>query len=232
MLAIPKAKAVGFAFMQGLPPFTSAVRGFRSDWTTGRGFGFRLRQETGGAGGFRCRNPTNPMSIKTYYSNDQEDFSFDSPESAAEELFSMSEELKPGDIVTVWEGDAVKKKASDYVLPMAVSMTERAWDDVHDFADSWEFTKDEAASIQKAVEKAVDDWADANDMHPEFYSILRSRPIKMRFTNEDGDSEVVEDAEWSKDTLLEESDGLLHSALQTPCSRRRDEMEGTPGSRG
>jgi hypothetical protein len=127
---------------------------------------------------------------KQYYSSDEEDYSHETPQEAAEALWD-SGEPKAGDVVTVWEGDASPKKASYYVPDVLELMQESAYEDGGDWADTWDFTKEQKESMQEAIERAVDAWADANDMHPKFYSILRSRPIKVRFINEDGDCEVV-----------------------------------------
>ncbi len=130
--------------------------------------------------------------MKKVYSNNQEEYCHDSAEEAGEALWNFSES-KVGDIIIVWEGETVRHYAESFVPNMADALTEAAYDEVGEWSDGWEFSKEEAQSLQAAVEKTVEEWADANKMQPDFYSVTDVKEIKVRFVNEEGKCEVVEE---------------------------------------
>lgn len=125
------------------------------------------------------------------YSCDEENFSHSSIEDAAQDLWEGSDDHKVGDIVTIWEGDPVRHTAGGLVPNMADELTERAYDEIGEHSDTWEFSREEEKSLQEAVEKTVNEWADANNMQPRFWGIINTREIKVRFTGENGECEEV-----------------------------------------
>jgi len=129
--------------------------------------------------------------MKKCYSHDEEDFSCDSVEEAAELAWDRNEENKIGDVITLWEGEAVPLSASRFTPPMADYLTERAYEEHGEYAEAWKFSKEEEKSLQDAVDALVDEWATKNNMHPRFYKVTNVQPFQIRFTDEDGGCEVV-----------------------------------------
>lgn len=128
--------------------------------------------------------------MKHYYSIDEENFNLECVEDAAESAWELGDS-NVGDVVTVWDGEVVECVASQFIPNMADDMAERANDVVGDSSYLWEFTKELEQSLQDAVRKAVDDWANKNDMQPKFCEIGKVTPIQIRFTDEDGGFEIV-----------------------------------------
>lgn len=124
------------------------------------------------------------------YSCNEDEYYHTSIEDAVEDLWNGGQ-YEIGEVATIWEGDPDLKTASHFTPNMAEYLQERAYDELGEVTDSWEFSEKEDKSLQNAVNKAVDDWATANNMQPKFYSVENVREIQVRFTNEDGDFEVV-----------------------------------------
>ena len=133
------------------------------------------------------------MSKKCYSTND-EDFDFSGIEEAAQECWDNGiDEYAIGDIITLYEADCIPHKASDFSPFMDEYLTERAYDDVgEECADGWQFSKEQSKSLQKVVDEVIDKWADENNMHPRFYSVGKSRPIRVRFVDDAGGIEILE----------------------------------------
>ena len=136
------------------------------------------------------------MREKCYSTND-EDFDFSEIEEAAQECWDNSiDEYAIGDITTLYEADCIPHKASDFAPYVSEYMGNRAYDEVgEECANGWEFSKEQAESLQKAVNEAIDKWADENNMHPRFYSVGKSRAIRVKFVDEDGGIEILEKEE-------------------------------------
>ena len=127
------------------------------------------------------------------YSRDEEDYSYDSHEEAAQYVWENDGEFKVGDTITLWEADAVPIKASRFTPSMSEYLTEAAYEHIREYSDSWQFTEAQEKDLQEAVDRLVDEWADKNDMQPRFYDVRNPKPFLVRFTNEDGDCEIVEE---------------------------------------
>ncbi|TXI84271.1 MAG: hypothetical protein E6Q40_09630 [Cupriavidus sp.] len=119
------------------------------------------------------------------YSNDREFFRFDTLDEAVEDLWE-SGEFKARDVVTIREGREKGFRASDFAPDVVEHMKDQAWDRVSDCADSWSFSDEKAKALQAIVEKAIDDWADANMMHPRFAEMEESREIRVVFIDDEG----------------------------------------------
>lgn len=125
------------------------------------------------------------------YSSNNEEFSHTTLADAVDEYYCHNAAPPIGSTATVYEAETKPYKASRFVPDVLDHMKESAYDEAGESAESWDFTKEQATSLQEAVEKAVDDWATANNMQPNFYGVGKSHPIEVRFTNEYGDFELV-----------------------------------------
>lgn len=127
------------------------------------------------------------------YSINEEDFSFDSVEEAAESVWHDSEEYKAGDVITIWEADKISCKASDFTPCIDEYLIEAAYEKHGEYAESWDFTEDQRRTLQSAVDAAVDAWAESNGVHPKFYGVTNVAPVQVRFIDDEGGCEVIPD---------------------------------------
>jgi hypothetical protein len=133
---------------------------------------------------------------KYYYSYDEENFSFDSIEEAAEGLWNDGYPLEVGDVETIYQGEAIETKASSFLPSMASIIMDQAYDECGDFAERWDLeNKKDAASLQEYLQNAFDEWANKNDMQPNFYLIKNVKPIKIEFVDEEGGCEILNENE-------------------------------------
>lgn len=133
------------------------------------------------------------MSEKCYSINEEE-FNYESEEAAVEKIWNNGDH-KAGDTATIFAGDTVPRSASDFVPSLADLMVEQAYDQHGEYSDTWEFSRAEEDDLQEVVAKAVDEWADKNNMQPRFWSIENIRQIKIRFINDDGEYETLPETE-------------------------------------
>lgn len=127
------------------------------------------------------------------YSTDGECFRiYENWQEAAQEYF-MDNEVGVGVIIEMFEGDQVSHNASYYLSSICDDLYDRASDEHGEIADGWEFSDDEKESLQAAVVKAVDQWADEHDTHPWFFGVDNVRVFKVRAIDEDGNCEMYQD---------------------------------------
>jgi len=140
------------------------------------------------------------------YSINGEDFHHDSVDEAVEALLELENDREmesrhqsafgassaedkrrlKGRTRQLWEGDAVKRPASEYLPDIVEAMQDRAYDEVGEHSDGWEFSKEQTTELQEVVAKAVDQWATANNMQPHFYQIINATPFHVKFTDNKG----------------------------------------------
>ena len=121
-----------------------------------------------------------------YYSTDGETFNDQSIDDAICQIIESDEALNVGDIITVYSGEAVKKKASDYISSTVEDMEQNAYDDMGEYANEWpDLTKDEADELTAIISAAVDEWADKYELQPKFYGIRNQKEIKVKILNID-----------------------------------------------
>lgn len=132
------------------------------------------------------------MNKELCYSADQEDYSYDNVHDAAEEFWN-SALPDVGSICTLWVGEKEEYTASQFLPDIADALLEKAYDDAGEYADRWHFTADQQKELQILVADTVDLWARANGKQPNFYRVRNSREIQIRFINEDGECEIVDE---------------------------------------
>lgn len=130
------------------------------------------------------------------YSTNNEDFDHKTAEDAAQQLWDDPSdegegEPKAGDVVTIYEGDCRKAIASELLPDVAEILMDQAYNEAGESSEDWEFTEEQSESLQEVMKNALDAWATANDMQPKFCTVVKSRAVQMRFTDESGNSERV-----------------------------------------
>ena len=130
-----------------------------------------------------------------YYSTNEETFNFDSIDEAFCDVFESEDSFNVGDVVTVYSGEAIKNKASDYLSGnLLEDMQERAYDEAGEFAEDYliEAGIVEQNELLKELSDAVDKWADKYGFQPKFYGIRNIKEINARILNiETGEYEVI-----------------------------------------
>ncbi|GAA5124599.1 hypothetical protein JIN84_12890 [Luteolibacter yonseiensis] len=127
------------------------------------------------------------------YSTNEEDFSHNDISEAIESL-KEENDITPGKIIELWEGEGRKMPASYYVGDITDAMQDAACDDCGEYATDWDFSKEQQASLNAAVAKTVDQWATENNMHPHFYRVENVTALKVRITDDDGGYEILPEA--------------------------------------
>lgn len=124
---------------------------------------------------------------ETYYSTNDEDFEYETAEEAAEALWEKGDR-KVGDVVEVYEADCRRPLASDILPDVSEILTQQAYSEFDESSDGWEFSDAQSKSLQEAMGKALDAWATENNMQPNFWKVVRSRSVRMKFVGESGES--------------------------------------------
>ena len=119
-----------------------------------------------------------------YYSTDEEIFNADS-------IHECICDFGEGEIVTIYQGEAVQKSASDFAHFDHCDLSEHAIDQVGDYADSWltGVTQEQQFDLQVLIEHAVDEWADKHNKQPTFYGVKNIKEITVKVLA-DGEYEV------------------------------------------
>lgn len=130
------------------------------------------------------------------YSVDQEMFNYDSISEAAIDMADVHwpDPLAVGDIVTIYEGKVIESVASDYSPNYLIdTLAENAYDECGEFADDWLSGLDNKCKndLINRVHKVIDDWATEHNVQPTFYMVEDIVEIEIRFTNAEGDWELV-----------------------------------------
>ena len=105
-------------------------------------------------------------------------------ESAFEDaVYNLDREPVTGDIITIYTGDVVNFCIASFVPSMVESISENMYEKAGEYAENWIVSDKEAKQLQKMVEKAVDEWADDNSQHPNFYIVENVKPVKYKYSN-------------------------------------------------
>ena len=122
--------------------------------------------------------------MKVYYSTDGDTFN-------AESIHECLCDFEEGEIVTIYQGEAVKKLASEFVSFDSYILADGAIDNYGDYAEGWLITtKEEEFDLLAMVKLAVDAWAYKHKKQPKFYGIKNQQEIKIKML-EDGDYVVL-----------------------------------------
>jgi hypothetical protein len=135
-------------------------------------------------------------TMTKWYSSNEEDYKHTDIEDAIAEVFDDTE-IKVGAVRLVWEGDAVTRKAGDYLpkrhLGVVEQLTDNAYEECGEYAENWlsKITVDQEQDLRDRIANAINAWADDHGLHPTFGTVENVRDIMVRLTSEDGDWEYV-----------------------------------------
>jgi len=119
------------------------------------------------------------MSNK-YYSLDKSRFLYDDVFGALEVIVGF---VKVGDIVTIYQGDVVKKLASHYLPDYTNdSMNENACD-IHsyDLVKEWpDLDASLEVDLKHTIDEVVNKWFTKNNMHPSFGNVINIKELKYK----------------------------------------------------
>ena len=126
------------------------------------------------------------------FSTNNEDFSYDELDDAVRDALD-DPEIKVGDVVTVYEGDAVRFKAGDFSGWNLDHITNAAYDEGGEYAEDYlsGVTKEQEAELDKMVEDAVNAWADKHGLQPTFYRVINAKEVQARHTGGDEGYELL-----------------------------------------
>lgn len=135
------------------------------------------------------------MTEMAYGTNEQE-FGYSEISEALEYLWDGDLEATQ---FTVYAGEVRRRKAS-YYAPSDVtdSLSENAYEEGGEFAMDWPGkTKEMSQELQAAIEKAIDEWADKHNCHPNFYMVenVKERHFKTVKESEYFDFDNFEEVE-------------------------------------
>ena len=134
------------------------------------------------------------------YSSDGEVFFDNELEDAVNAAFDY-ETVKPGDVVTVYEGELNMIKTSGYLPNMHTLieiMQENLLDTVGECADGWldDVTEEQRKELKDCMTHAVDKWADKHELHPKVGAVKNIKPIAVRMLDpEEAEFEVLAETE-------------------------------------
>lgn len=127
-----------------------------------------------------------------WYSTNEEDYRHTEIEAAIAEAFDDST-IKAGEIRSIWEGDAIIRRAGSYApFRMVEELSERAYDECGEYAEDWpDCSKEQEHELEQRIAAAINSWADDFGHQPTFGTVGNVREIKVRLTSEDGAWEYV-----------------------------------------
>jgi hypothetical protein len=132
------------------------------------------------------------IECKKCYSTDEEEFNYDTLDDAATSALD-DPKITVGTIVTLYEGDAIPWKASDFAPGFNLdTLSQNAYDNAGEYADDWPDCGEAAGSdLDRRIAELVDQWADEHGVQPNFYHVKNVKTIHVKLTNEAGDYEVI-----------------------------------------
>ena len=126
------------------------------------------------------------------YSTNGEDFNEDSLEEAAELSFDQGH-CKDGDIILIFEGDAVTPDVRSLVPQIAEEMSDQAYE-ITGEPSYFGLDEAEAQSLQKEVNATVLKWCKEHNTMPDFWTVENVKEIKVRvLSDDDGSFKCVEE---------------------------------------
>lgn len=132
------------------------------------------------------------MSDKKCYSTNNEDFNYSEMDDAISDAID-DPTINVGDIVTVYEGDAVMWKAGEFTGFMLDAISNCAADEAGEYSDDWpNCTKEQEADLDKRIADVVNQWANDHGLQPNFYRVQNVKEIQAKFIGGDDGYELLE----------------------------------------
>jgi len=124
------------------------------------------------------------------YSNDKETFHADFGYVVGEFEADLYDEPKYGDTQKIYLGEPKAFKLSGFVTHSNLELfVDGMKDDMYekapiDLVDEWGLKPDQAISLEKELKQFLDDWADKNNAHPNFYEVVNIREQELIFAKD------------------------------------------------
>jgi len=133
------------------------------------------------------------MSDKKCYSTNNEDFNYDELDDAIRDAID-DPAINIGDVVTVYEGDAIHFKAGDFTGFTLDAITNTAYDEGGEYCDGYldHVTKEQGADLDKRIADVVNQWADDHGLQPNFYRVENVKEVQAKFIGGDEGYELLE----------------------------------------
>lgn len=129
---------------------------------------------------------------KKCYSLNNEEFNYDELDEAIRDAID-DPKINIGDVVTVYEGDAVPFKCGDFVGSILDDITNTAYDEGGEYSEDYlaDVTKEEEADLNKRVADVVNQWADDYGYQPKFYRVDNAKELQAKFIGGDDGYEIL-----------------------------------------
>lgn len=136
-----------------------------------------------------------PNENDKVYSINNQDFDYVDIFDAAEIIADDDDELFPGDLLTIYEGEVDPVRPELLIRRISEQIEEAAFDLYHDLTDDWRIKDDQ--SLQDYVARAIAEWFEANPRNkPNFYAVKNVKPVRLRVLGLDPfDFERVDETE-------------------------------------
>ena len=116
------------------------------------------------------------------YSDNNEEYGCGDYQMAVDEC--IDEDTKVGDIVTIFEAEAIEYTHADFVNAESIieDMQNCAYDTVGEFAETYleELKKEDF----KELDKLITDWLSMKADKPRFYTTINDKPIEVEITED------------------------------------------------
>jgi hypothetical protein len=132
------------------------------------------------------------MSEKCYSTNN-EDFNYTDLDEVIEEAFNDPYAIV-GHVVTVFEGDSVKKQAGNFANFWPIDrLKECVYDECGEYAEDWldNCTKEQEADLEDRIKEVVNKWADDYGLQPTFYGVKNVKEIKVELLDTEGNYKIL-----------------------------------------
>jgi len=131
--------------------------------------------------------------VRKCYSINNEDFIFSELCDAIIEAFDL-QSVSVGDVVTVYEGDAIQCKAGDFGYSGVCAMLDDAYDQAGDSSEGYlkNVTKEQEVDLLSRLTNTINQWADDYGLQPDFCKVENIKEIRARFIGGDSEYEILE----------------------------------------
>lgn len=124
-----------------------------------------------------------------FYSYNEENYDYSDAEECVEMFIdNANEDFKVGDIITIYEGEADKTKAGDWVSAVGLvdKMTDGHYEDCGEGDWHYKIKKEHIANLQEILEQAINIWADKYDIHPSYHKVKNVKKLEFKITQVGG----------------------------------------------
>lgn len=125
-----------------------------------------------------------------FYSTNEEDYNCSDADEAVEmAIDNLDEAPKVGDVITVYEGEADKTKAGDWISAGCVvdKITDWHYEDCGE--NDWHhiIKPEHTQALQPILEKAINEWATKFNIHPTYHKVKNVKELIYKITQSGGE---------------------------------------------